>query len=223
MTDQPPPDPVDDLLDRYLDHLDRGQPPPTADDLPEADRAEATATLDWLRDLWRTNTPGYKVPDLADDPVAARLGLVPDPKIPVAGPAVAAARHRRGLDLAGLAAVVGEHGIAISIRDLSRLERTPTTALPAGTARALAAALGVPVDALNPEGARPDDRGLSEFLTSAAFHQEVFGWADRHGQDPPAVAAKAKKRLRSVRFRGAGHGSTEEWLALLRSILDQLD
>ena len=121
------------------------------------------------------------------------------------------------LDQAGQAAEL------ISIRYLSRLERTPTTAPPAGTAQALAAALGVPVDALNPEGARQDDRGLSEFLTSADFHQEVFGWADRHGQDPPAVAAKAKKRLRSVRFRGAGHGSTEEWLALLRSILDQLD
>jgi transcriptional regulator with XRE-family HTH domain len=222
MPDQPT-DPVDDLVDRYLDHLDRGQTPPTADQVLEADRAEATSTLDWLRDLWRTKTPAYRVPDLADDPVAVGLGLVPEPEITVAGPAVAAARHRRGLDLAGLAALVGEHGTTISIRDLSRLERSPTTALPTGTAQALAAALEVPVDALNPTGAQPDDRGLSEFLASAAFHHVVFGWADRHGQEPQAVVAKVKKRLRSVRFRGAGPGSTEEWLALLRSVLDDLD
>src|SRR4029453_7176657 len=155
MAAQPPPDPVDDLVDRYLDHLDRGQAPPTADDLPQADRADATATLDWLRDLWRTNTPAYTVPDPADAPGAARLGLVPHPEIPVAGPAVTAARHQRGLDLAGLATAVAEYGTTISIRDLSRLERTPTTALPAGTAKALAAALDVPVDALNSAGARP--------------------------------------------------------------------
>jgi transcriptional regulator with XRE-family HTH domain len=223
MPDQPPPDPIDDLVDRYLDHLDRGQTPPTADQLPEADRAEATATLDWLRDLRRTNTSTHRVPALVDDPVAVRLGLVPQPEITVAGPAVAAARHRRGLDLARLAALVGEHGQSISIRDLSRLERTSTTALPAGTAQALAAVLEVPVDALNPTGAQPDDRGLSAFLTSAAFRHGVFGWADRHGQEPQAVAARVKKRLRSVRFRGAGHGSTEEWLALLRSVLDDLD
>jgi transcriptional regulator with XRE-family HTH domain len=221
MPDQPP-NPVDDLVDRYLDHLDRGQAPPTADELPEADRAEATATLGWLRDLWRTNTSTYRVPDLADDPVAVGLGLAPQQEITVAGPAVAAARHRRGLDLAGLAALVGEHGATISIRDLSRLERNPTTALPTGTAHALAAALEVPVDALNPTGARPDDHGPSAFLASAAFHREVFGWADRHGQEPQLVAAQAKERLRSVRFRGAGQGSTEGWLALLRSILDDL-
>jgi hypothetical protein len=222
MADQPP-DPVDDLVDRYLDHLDRGQTPPTADQVPEADRAEATATLDWLRDLWRTKTSAYRVPDLVDDPVAVGLGLVPEPEITVAGPAVAAARHRRGLDLAALAALVDEHGTTMSIRDLSRLERSPTTALPTGTAQALAVALEVPVDALNPTGAQPDDRGLSAFLTSAAFRHGVFGWAERHGQEPQAVAAKVKKRLRSVRFRGAGLGSTEEWLTLLRSVLDDLD
>ena len=221
MPDQPP-DPIDDLVDRYLDHLDRGQAPPTADDLPEADRADAAAKLDWLRDLWRTNTPAYRAPDLADDPAAASLGLIPQPEILVVGSAVAAARHRRGLDLVGLADLVGEHGTTISVRDLSRLERTPTTALPGGTAQALAAALAVPVDALNPAGARPDDRGLSAFLASAAFHREVLGWADRHGQEQQVVAAKAKERLRSVRFRGTGPGSTEGWLALLRSILDDL-
>jgi transcriptional regulator with XRE-family HTH domain len=219
MPDQPP-DPVDDLVDRYLDHLDRGQTPPTADQLPEADRAEAAATLDWLRDLRRTDTSTYRVPDLADDPVAVGLDLAPQPEITVDGPAVTAARHRRGLDLAGLVALVGEHGTTISVSDLSRLERTRASALPARTAQALAAALGVPVDALNPAGARPDDRGLSAFLASAAFHREVLGWADRHGLEPQQVAAKAKERLRSVRFRGAGRGSPEQWLALLRSILD---
>ncbi len=219
MPDQPP-DPVDDLVDRYLDHLDRGQPPPAAEEFPEIDRAEATAALGWLRDLWRTATPAYAVPDLTDDPVAARLGLVPQPQVTVAGPVVAAARRRRGLDLAGLAATVGEHGTTISIRDLSRLERNPAAAVPAWTAQALAAALRVPVDALRPADARPDDRGLSAFLVSAAFHDEVFGWADRHAREPQAVAARARQQLRSVRFRGGKEGSPEQWLSLLRSILD---
>jgi transcriptional regulator with XRE-family HTH domain len=221
MPDQPP-DPVDDLVDRYLDHLDRGQAPPTADELPEIDRAEATATLGWLRDLWHTDTPAYEVPHLADDPVAARLGLVPQPEVTLAGPSVAAARRRRGLDLAGLAAIIDEHGTTISIRDLSRLERIPATAVPAATAQALAAALGVPVDALSPAGARPDDGGLSAFLASAAFRDEVFGWAERHAQAPQVVAVRARQRLRSVRFRGGREGSAEQWLALLRAVLDDL-
>jgi hypothetical protein len=225
MPDQPPDpadDMADDMVDRYLDDLDRGQTPPTPNRSPEATQTEATATLGWLRDLWRTDTSAYAVPDLADDPVAVELGLALQPQITVAGPAVAAARRRRGLDLAGLAALASEHGTPISIRDLSRLERTPTTALSARTARALAAVLEVPVEALNPAGTRPDDRGLSAFLSSAVFYSEVSGWANRHDQKPQVVAAKAKQRLRSVRFRGAGQGSTERWVALLRSILDDL-
>jgi transcriptional regulator with XRE-family HTH domain len=221
MPDQPP-DPVDDLVDRYLDQLDRGQTPPAADELPEADQAEATATLGWLRDLWRTATPNYAVPDLADDPAAARLGLVAQPQVTLAGTAVAAARRGRGLDLAGLAALVGRHGAVISIRELSRLERAPATSLPASTAQALVAALGVPIDALSPAGARPDDHGLSGFLASAAFHDEVVGWANRHTQEPQVVAARARELLRSVRFRDAGQGSPEQWLALLRTVLDDL-
>jgi transcriptional regulator with XRE-family HTH domain len=221
MPDQPP-DPVDDLVDRYLDHLDRGQTPPTADELPEADQAEATTTFGWLRDLWRTDTSAYAVPDLGDDPAAARLGLVPQPQVTLAGTAVAAARRRRGRDLAGLAALVGRHGTAISIRELSRLERAPATSVPASTAEALAAALGVPVDALGPAGARPDDRGLSGFLASAAFHDEVYGWAERHAQEPRVVAARARELLHSVRFRDAGQGSAEQWLVLLQTVLNDL-
>lgn len=221
MPDQPS-DPVDDLVDRYLDHLDRGQTPPTADELPGADQAEATATLGWLRDLWRTDTSAYAVPDLVDDPAAARVGLVPEPQVALAGTAVAAARRQRGLDLAGLAALVGRHGVAISIRELSRLERAPTTSLSVAAAQALASALGVAVDVLSPAGARPDDRGLSGFLASAAFHDEVDRWADRHAQEPRVVAARARELLRSVRFRDAGQGSAEQWLALLRTVLDDL-
>jgi hypothetical protein len=213
------------FVSAYLAHKEGLGPKPGVEDLPPELRQEASDILRIVDATWGT---AANIPALEDDPVAQALGFVRRPassqqvqEIPVSGSKVVQARKRLGLKLSDVAAALNAKGIATQGNWLFKLEGAIAMSLPVGTADALARVLRTDITSL----ATQDTDEVGQFavwLYSADFEAEVGVWAEEQARDPRPLVEAARGRLLTAVKRSSGEGARQQWVAMLRAVLEEL-
>jgi hypothetical protein len=164
------------------------------------------------------------LPPIEEDPVAIALGFVTpsvhEPTILVAGPKVKKLRMRRSLNARQLVEAAAKLGGSLGLQDLVRLERQPLDERLASDVTALADALQCSVRDLSGD---PDNLDpFVSFLYSDAFEAEVAQWCKSTHQDAASLRVDARHRMLVGQRRSTGRGDVEDWMDLLRAVLDSL-
>jgi hypothetical protein len=169
-----------------------------------------TADLLWLA--------GRSAPALADDPVAAMLGLVPTRELSLGSSELSRARKRVGLAVSDVAARLQARGWDFQTRDVFRWETRSASDVPPAVVQALADILDTPIDdlTLSPSSAPATDH-FAELRSHPLFAQLVERWANvRHVSPAMAIAALEGRMLATVH-----RGERPDANQMLRS-LDEL-
>ncbi len=117
-------------------------------------------------------------PPLVADPIAAMLGLVPDPDMELDGKALAAARKRAGLTLSDLAAKLTARGWEVTNKDLFAWESGRNAPRVPALINALADEVGADADRLRRRaGEDPERARLAAVVSSPAFKGLAERWA----------------------------------------------
>jgi hypothetical protein len=187
------------------------------------EREELLTLADAADALWLS---ARAAPPLADDPVAAMLGLIPDRECSLDSRALARARKRSGLKVSEVAARLRARGWATQDADIFRWEtRSASDATPA-VVQAIAEILLTSVESLILDPESDTSAGMfAEIRQSPLFEQLVARWA-RARNVPKAVAAAAlESRMIATVHRGASPDAGQLLLSLesLVSAVEQPD
>jgi hypothetical protein len=212
---------MDALTEAFLQHLETGSPVPELEDLPASMRHEAEELFGMLEAAWDSEV---ELPPIEEDPVAIALGFVapsePERTVLIAGQKVQTLRKKRSLNARQLLDATTALGGSLSLQNLVLLERQPLNDLSASDATALADALRCSVRSLS---ADPDNLdGFVAFLYSDAFDSAVAEWCETAHRNPRPVAIEARRKMLAGQRRGAGTGDVDDWLDLLRAVLELL-
>lgn len=142
-------------------------------------------------------------PPLADDPVAAMLGLVPDSELELDGKALSSARKRAGLTVSALAERLAARGWEITNRDVFAWESGKNLTHVPALINALAEETGVDADRLrHKSGADPERARLAAVVGSEAFKGLAQRWARIQGTTVALAASALESRMLVAVHRG---------------------
>lgn len=199
--------------------------PAALDLLGPDDRAAADDLQPWLallvehgpddndRDVL-TAMPALDLPDLADDPVAVALGLVPDPTRPLSADALTRARKARGLRPTDVKAALIARGWEVSTAELARAERADTLQPPALLA-ALAAILGVDPGVLAPPREVVEPDWLTETLSDERIAEVLQQWAAEEQVPVEQLRREVSGALVGAGYRNQQAPTVEALLAVI--------
>lgn len=207
---------VEELLDRRQDRalILRGS------ELHDRERAEITDLIETADALWLA---AQGAPELADDPVAAMLGLLPDSQCRLDSAALSRARRRARLSVSDVAERLHERGWQFDKSDVFRWEtRTAADVAPA-IVQAIADIVQAPVDGListTGSASLPDDVGAVR--TDPRFEQLVARWAHARHVSPAVAAATLESRMLATVHRGE-HPNAEQLLRSLDALVASVE
>jgi transcriptional regulator with XRE-family HTH domain len=184
------------LLDaRAGDVTDTGLPP-----LGEEDRAEVKSLIEVADLLWEA---GHGAPPLESDPVAAMLGLIPDPRYALDAKALARARKSARLKASELASRLVARGWDVQARDVFRWENQSAADVSPALIKAMAEETGTSVDRLTTSRQTSSEHEAVTAVTrSPKFERLVERWALIQRM-PRALAASAlESRMLATVHRG---------------------
>lgn len=162
---------------------------------PELHRLLEAADLGWAS--------AQGAPPLADDAVAAMLGLVPDPELELDGKALSRARKEAGLSLSGLAERLSARGWDVTSKDIFAWESGKNPSRVPALINALAEEISVNADRLRRRtGADPERARLSAVVESDAFHALAQRWARLRGTTVALAASALESRMLVAVHRG---------------------
>jgi transcriptional regulator with XRE-family HTH domain len=165
------------------------------DERPDLRRLLAAADLAWASE--------QSAPPLADDPVAAMLGLVPDPDMMLDGKALAAARKRAGLTVSALASKLTERGWDITSKDIFAWESGRGSPRMPALINALAEETGADADRLRrAAGADPERARIAAVVNMAAFKSLAQRWARIQGTTVALASSALESRMLIAVHRG---------------------
>ncbi|WP_431246919.1 hypothetical protein [Leifsonia xyli] len=151
-------------------------------------------------------------PPLAEDPVAAMLGLVPDPDIALDGRALTAARKRARLTVSALAQKLSGRGWAVSSKDVFAWESDRSSPQTPALINAVAEETGADADRLRRRVAEDPERAkLAAIVSSAAFKGLAERWARLQGTTLALASSALESRMLIAVHRG---GAPEETVLL---------
>jgi hypothetical protein len=213
---------VEELVDAYIRHLEGNGDRPDLTGIRPDTAAEASELFRLLDATWASD---LDLPPIEEDPVALALGLVPLPDMEattwVLGPKLSAVRRRRHLRPSDVARQLTEAGYPHNARSVVKLEETPANEVTRTFLSALIQALGCNEAELT----RGTDADLDRFvawLRSDQFDREVAKWAAETNYVGPDLRSAARARLLSARHRRGGESTPNEWITLVRTVLDSL-
>lgn len=177
-----------------------------------SEREELMSLADASDALWLS---AQGAPPLADDPVAAILGLIPDRECSLDSKALTRARKRAGLKVSDVAARLRTRGWTTQDADVFRWENRSAADVTPAVVQAIAEILGTPLESLilKPES---DTNGslFAEIRQHPLFEQLVSRWA-RARNVPRAVAIAAlESRMVATVHRGADPDADQLLLSL---------
>lgn len=173
-------------LDSGLGRGDRG---------PELQGLLEAADIAW--------TSQQSAPPLADDPVAAMLGLVPDPGVELDGTALGVARKRSGLTVSALAQKLSARGWEVSGRDVFAWESGHGSPQVPALINAIAEEAGVDTDRLRRHvGEDPERAKLAAIVASATFKALAERWARVQGTTLALASSALESRMLIAVHRG---------------------
>lgn len=186
----------------------RGRPAASAADPAQLDAAVARA-LEAVDLVWEAS---HGAPPLADDPVAAMLGLVPDIELVLDPRAVTAARKRAKLSVSDLASRLASRGWKVSAKDVFAWENGKSVDVPPAVVRAIAREVDVNPDLLQRRtSADPARERLRSMFTLPAFQQLAARWARVQGTTISLAKSALEARVLAAVHRG---GAPEPALVL---------
>ena len=213
---------VEQLVDAYVRHIEGSGEAPDLTLVDPVVAAEATELFRLLDATWGSD---IDLPPLDEDPVAVALGLVHPPaanaNVFIVGPKAAAARQRRKLRPSEVALRLTHAGHPSTARSVVKLEDASASEVTTGFVDALAEALGCTVTELVADVSADLD-AFATWLHSEEFEREVARWAEETSYNGPDLRRPARARLLTARRRSSGLSTPEDWIALLRAVLDSL-
>ena len=168
-------------------------------ELNDDEREGISALSDTADLLWLS---AHGAPQLADDPVAAMLGLVPDPECSLDSRALTNARKRVRLTVSDLAERLRERGWEFHQRDVFRWETRSAVDVAPAVIQAIADVLGQPVDSLI---AAPHSGARDQFAhvrRLPGFQHLVDRWARIQNVSRAVAAAALETRMIATVHRG---------------------
>lgn len=189
-------------------------------DLSDRDREELAGIVDTVDALWLS---AQGAPALADDPVAAMLGLLPDSECRLSSAALSRARKRAQLSISDVAARLRQRGWEFDKTDVFRWETRTATDVPPAVVQAVADILGSPVDDLisaSSPASLPDHLGAVRM--HPLFEQLVDRWAQARRVSHAVAAATLESRMLATVHRGE-HPDTEQLLRSLDALVASVE
>ena len=142
-------------------------------------------------------------PPLADDPVAAMLGLVPDAEMELDGKALSGARKQGRLTVSALAQRVAARGWDVTSKDVFAWENGRNLPCVPALIKALAEETGVGADRLRrTRGADPERARFAALVGSDAFKRLAQRWARVQGTTVKLAASALESRMLVAVHRG---------------------
>lgn len=166
----------------------------------------------------------YEPPALEDDPVAAMLGLLPDPECRLSPQALARERRNAGLDLSQLAAKLSDLGWTYKSADLFRWETRSADDVPPAVINAIAHLFATTTERLTTTATAKSSpsSAVDIIVNSELFHQLAERWARAVDISVAAARAALKSRSLSTVHRG-DEPDPDQLLATLEALVTAVE
>jgi hypothetical protein len=200
------------LVDEYV----RTGKMPALDNLDQPSREEAESLLHVAEMIWEL---GSGAPALEADPVAAELGLVPDPNRALDSRALKAAMNKAGLRASDVASRLKRREWEVETRDVFAWTSRGGLDVPPALVRALAEILNTSAQRLTSER-RPTslEEALRELVQTPAFESLAQRWALIQRSSLAAARATLAARVPAAVNRGS-HPDLDQMLASLAEVV----
>jgi transcriptional regulator with XRE-family HTH domain len=186
----------------------------------DVNRPELRKLLEAADLAWVTQ---QTAPPLADDPVAAMLGLVPDSELELNGRALSDARKRSGLTVSALAKRLSDRGWEVTGRDIFAWESGKNLPRVPALINALAEEAGVDADQLRQHsGTDPGRTRLAAVVGSEAFKALAQRWARIQGTTIALASSALESRMMVAVHRG-GPPEADVLLASLEALVESVE
>lgn len=183
-------------------------------------RPELRGLLDAADVAWVSE---HSAPPLADDPVAAMLGLVPDSELELDGKALSGARKSAGLTVSALAQRLLTRGWEVTSRDIFMWESGKNPTHVPALINALAEETGTDADRLRRRAEiDPQPSRLAAVVGSEAFKALAERWARIQGTTTALAASALESRMLVAVHRG-GPPEGDVLLESLEALVDSLE
>lgn len=212
----------DDRDQEIADILDAraGRPAVVAGADYTSDRTDVQGLLKAADTAWASQ---QGAPPLADDPVAAMLGLVPDSELELDGKALTTARKRAGLTVGALAQRLAARGWNVASRDVFTWESGKNLTHVPALISALAEEIGVDADRLRRGStADPDRARFAAIVESEAFKGLAQRWARIQGTTVALASSALESRMLVAVHRG-GAPEADVLLESLATLVDSIE
>lgn len=205
----------DELLRRVLDERVAG-----GSLVPVPDNSELEDLVEVADLLWEA---GQSAPPLQDDPIAAMLGLVPDPNQALNSKALKRARMKAGLSLSQLAERLAERGWDVNQRKVADWEGRSSDEVPPALIKAIAEETKTSVERLTTKReATSQGQTIAAVVQSDRFADLKARWARLRGVPSEMAESMLVSRMNAAVHRG-DHPSEEQLLANLEALVSAIE
>jgi hypothetical protein len=209
-----------EVLARLLEARVRGVSEPSMPELSEEERDYLDSLMDVANLLWDA---GHSAPALESDPVAAMLGLLPDPRCALDPKALVRARKAAGLKPSDLAARLTVRGWDVQARDIFRWETRSAADVAPALIRAIADETGANVDRLTTSNdSAAEHTSVAAVTKTSRFQWLVERWARVQGISPALAASALESRMWATVHRG-DHPDAEQLLQSLDALVAAIE
>jgi len=206
----------DALIDEYV----RSGRRPSLEGLDESAREEAEALLRVAELVWEQ---GHGAPPLEADPVAAALGLVPDPKTMLEPRALKSAMAKAGLQASEVARQLKAREWTVETRDVFAWTTKGRPDVPPALIRAVADVVGTSETKLSGERRpTPFELAVRDVVQTPAFESLAERWAHLHRTTLASARTLLAARMPAAAHRG-DHPDTNQMLASLETLVTVLE
>lgn len=187
----------------------------------QSDEEEYVAALTDVADLLWEKAHG--APPLSSDPVAAMLGLVPDPERTLNGKALTRARKNARLTTSQLAERLASRGWDVQTRDVFRWENRSTSDVAPALIEAIADETGTATERLITNTARnTEHEALTAVRQTSTFQKLVDRWAKLQGVSQALAASALESRMLATVHRG-DHPDSDQLLQSLEALVSAME
>lgn len=165
----------------------------------------------------------HGAPPLHEDPVAAFLGLVPDPHLSLDQKAFTRARKNAGLAASALAQALQARGWEVTTGDMVRWQTKTGDEVSPALIKAIAAELHTSIDALTSDRSTATNADVLEQVTrTPAFAALVARFAAAR-QIPQALAGSTLRSRAVATVHRGDVPAPQQWLASLEAFVSALE
>ncbi|KDE97213.1 hypothetical protein Y900_028520 [Mycolicibacterium aromaticivorans JS19b1 = JCM 16368] len=190
----------DRILQDFLDSRSHKDIESFTADWPEPNRTEIASLIDVAELLWEA---GHEAPPLEADPVAAMLGLIPDPRLGLDPRAMSRARKNAKLKPSDIAGRLQTRGWDIAVRDVFQWENQTDANVAPALIKAISEALGVSPEELTIDrSSSSDTQTLASIVRSARFEGLARRWARLQGVSHSLASSALQSRMLATVHRG---------------------